>query len=132
MLIKLWERIRGYDRWVQTDATIESSAMEDHVYDYRGQIKHEYESVDTLVWTDREGNQQTAPCRVPDDSPLYQLIGGEKVTIRYDPQNPEEYYFPELIKGRLRHFLLQFGTVILFLGCIVVGVFLLERAHKWK
>jgi len=116
MLIKLWERIRGYDRWVQTDATIESSAMEDHVYDYRGQIKH----------------QQTAPCRVPDDSPLYQLIGGEKVTIRYDPQNPEEYYFPELIKGRLRHFLLQFGTVILFLGCIVVGVFLLERAYKWK
>jgi len=41
MLIKLWERIRGYDRWVQTDATIESSAMEDHVYDYRGQIKHQ-------------------------------------------------------------------------------------------
>jgi hypothetical protein len=130
MLIKLWERIRGYDHWVQTDATIKSSAMEDHVYDYRGQIKHEYESVDTLVWTDREGNQQTAPCRVPDDSPLYQLIGGEKVTIRYNPQNPEEYYFQELLKGRLRHFLLQLATVVLFLGAILVGVLLFQRAYK--
>jgi hypothetical protein len=130
MLIKLWERIRGYDRWVQTDATIKSSSMEDHVYDYRGQIKHEYESVDTLVWTDREGNQQTAPYRVPDDSPLYQLVGGEKVTIRYNPRNPEECYFPELFKGRLRHFLLQLAIVVLFLGAILVGVFLFGRAYK--
>ena len=130
MLIKLWERIRGYDRWVQTDATIKSSSMEDHVYDYRGQIKHEYESVDTLVWTDREGNQQTAPCRVPDDSPLYQLVGGEKVTIRYNPRKPEECYFPELFKGRLRHFLLQLATVVLFLGAIFVGVLLFGRAYK--
>lgn len=73
MLIKLWERLRGYDNWAQTDATILSSEMEDHVFDYRGQIKHEYESVDTLAWTDRQGNRQTAPCRVPDDSPLYQF-----------------------------------------------------------
>jgi hypothetical protein len=130
MLIKLWEKLRGYDNWTQTDATIKSSEMEDHVYDYRGQIKDEYESVDTLVWTDREGNQQTAPCRVPDDSPLYQLIGGEKVTIRYNPQNPEEFYFPELLKGRLRHFLLQLATVVLFLGSILIGVQPLQRAYR--
>src|ERR1700729_2729973 len=100
------------------------------MYEYRGQIKHEYGSVDTLVWTDREGNQQTAPCRVPDDSPLYQFIGGEKVTIRYNPQNPEECYFPELLRGRLRHFLLQLATVVLFLGSILIGVLLFQHAYK--
>lgn len=130
MLIKLWERLRGYDNWTQTDATIKSSEMEDHVYDYRGQIRHEYESVDTLVWTDRQGNQQTAPCRVPDDSPLYQLIGGETVTIRYNPQNPEEYYFPELLSGRVRHFLVQLATVVLLLGTILTGVLLFRHAYK--
>ena len=130
MLIEIWERIRGYDHWVQTNATIKSSAMEDHVYNYRGQIKHEFESVDTLVWTDGEGNQRTAPCRVPDDSPLYQLIGGEKVTIRYNPRKPEEFYFPELLRGRLRHFLLQLAIVVLFLGVTLVGVFLFGRAYK--
>ena len=58
------------------------------------------------------------------------FIGGEKVTIRYNPAKPEEYYFPELLRGHLRHFLLQLATVVFFLGVILIGVFLFGRAYK--
>jgi hypothetical protein len=25
MLIEIWERLRGYDKWIQTEATVQSS-----------------------------------------------------------------------------------------------------------
>ena len=94
--------------------------MEDHECTYRGQTGHEYDSGDTLVWIDRQGNRQTGFCRVPDDSPLYQLVGGEKIAIRHNPDKPEEYYFPELLKSRLRHNLSQIAFLVLFLSLILV------------
>lgn len=125
MLISLWEKFHGYDHWISTEATIESSQMEDRVYTYRGQTSHEYESRDRLVWIDSEGNRHAGDCEIPDDSPLYQLIEQEKVAIRYNPDDPDEYYFPELMKARLRHSLTQIG--VLFLA--VVLALLLAFTH---
>jgi hypothetical protein len=122
MLIELWERYRGYNHWVPTEATIESSQMEDHEYTYRGQTSHVYESGDTLVWIDRQGNRRTGDCEVPDDSSLYQFVGGEKVAIRYNPENPDEYYFPDLLKARLRSNFVGVVTVILFLALVMAPI----------
>lgn len=130
MLINLWEKIHGYDHWTSTEATIESSQMEDHVYTYRGQTSHEYDSRDRLAWIDSEGNRHTGDCEIPDDSPLYQLIEQEKVAIRYNPNDPDQYYFPELVKARLHHKVFQAGFAVLF-AAVVVGLELLfSRVFK--
>lgn len=131
MLIELWERFRGYDRWIQAEATIMSSEMEDHEYrPSRAPVTHEYDSRDMLTWIDGQGNRQTGICRVPDDSPLYQLIGGEKVAIRYNPDKPEDYYFPELLKARLHHNSLRVGATVLFLA--LAGIVTLVFFHAYK
>jgi hypothetical protein len=124
MLIEIWERFRGYDRWIPVEATIHSSEMEDQVVETRYGPNHLYVSADCIVWIDGQGNRHTADCEVPSDSPLYQLIGGEKVAIRYKPDNPDEYYFPELLKARLRNYSVGLLTVLLFLSLIVVPIFL--------
>jgi len=132
MLIELWERFRGYDRWIVAEATIESSEMEDHEYTYRGQTSHTYDSSDKLVWIDKQGNRQTGSCSVPDGSPLYQLVGGEKIAIRYNPDMPEEYYFPELLKARIHNIFVGVVTVVLFLGLILVPLFVFFHVFRSK
>ena len=124
MLLKLWERFRGCDHWISTEAIIESSQMEDHVFTYRGgrapaQTCHQYGSRDRLVWVDMQGNRHTGDCEIPDHSPLYQLIEHEKVAIRYNPDNPDEYYFPELTKAQLHHNLAQVGISVLFVAVVL-------------
>jgi Protein of unknown function (DUF3592) len=103
MLIEIWERLRGYDKWVQTEATVESSSIEKTPQLSRGaSVSYAYSSGDVLVWIDRQGAKQYADFNVPEGSVLYQLIGGERVQIRYNPNEPEKYYFPELLKSRVR------------------------------
>jgi hypothetical protein len=31
MLIEIWERLRGYDKWIETEAKIESSKVEEEI-----------------------------------------------------------------------------------------------------
>jgi hypothetical protein len=124
MLVELWERFRGYNDWILAEATIESSQMEDHEVSHRGQVSHLYESGDTIVWIDRQGNRQTAFCRVPDDSALYQLIGGEKIAIRYNPDKPDQYFFPELLKAQIHNYVSAFVALTLFVLLVTVPVLL--------
>jgi hypothetical protein len=105
MLIELWERLRGYDKWVETDATIESSDVERTDYvDRAGNVSHTWASGDEVVWTDAHGKRESAKFKVDDESPLYQLVGGETVKIRYNPSKPEQYYFRELLRSRVHRF----------------------------
>lgn len=123
MLIEIWERMRGYDKWVQTEATINSSNVEktEHV-DRAGNTSYTWASGDGLVWVDLQGQQHGADFRVDDESPLYQLVGGESVTIRYNPAKPDEYYFRELLRSRVRRlFQLALYTAIFVavLACLI-------------
>jgi hypothetical protein len=98
MLIEIWERLRGYDKWVEADATIESS--DPTIYQSRG---HDYShSDDVIVWTDTAGDKHRAPFTVQVDSPLFQLVQDSKISIRYNPVDPEEFYFRELLQTRVR------------------------------
>jgi hypothetical protein len=126
MLIEIWERLRGYDKWVQTEAKVESSQVEETVHSTRYGIVYSYASGDILIWTDRQGEKQYADFSVPEDSPLYQLVGGETVTIRYDPAKPERFYFRELMKTRV-HTLFQRTIASL----IFIGIFLLLSWFSW-
>jgi hypothetical protein len=132
MLVEIWERFRGYDHWVPTEAVIESSQMEDHFVQSRNGPVHRYVSADRLVWTDAQGNRHTDDCEVSDDSRLYQLVGGEHVAIRYNPANPDEYYFRELLEARIHNNLFGVLTVVLFVALILVPVLLFFHVFESK
>lgn len=103
MVIEIWERLRGYDKWIQAEATVESSNVEKTPIQgrYGGTVGYAYSSGDRLTWIDRQGEKQYADFTVPDDSPLYQMVGGETVTIRYDPANPDRFYYRELLRTKV-------------------------------
>lgn len=132
MLCDLFERFRGYDQWIPAEATVESSHMEDHELVYRGQTTHVYESADRLVWVDKRGDRHAAECEIPDDSPLYQMVGGEKVAIRYNPNNPNEYYFPELLRARINSYFFGIVALILFFALVIVPALLFFHVFKSK
>jgi len=121
MLVELWERLRGYDKWIEADAKIESSKVEqaEHV-DRGGNVSYTYASGDQVVWTDSRGGRQRADFKVDDESPLYQLVGGETVNIRYNPAKPEEFYFRDLLRSRMRRFFQLTFYTLLFLGFLAL------------
>jgi hypothetical protein len=124
MLIELWERLRGYDKWVQTEAKIESSDIERKAhYGRDGSVNYSWASGDTITWTDTRGEHQTADFKVDDESPLYQLVSGEKVKIRYNPAIPNHFYYRDLLQSKVRRFflLLFFGAIF----CAVLGALIL-------
>lgn len=125
MLIEIWERLRGYDKWIETQASIESSNLEKTpIADrYGNVVDYSYASGDMLTWTDHQGEKQYGDFTVPDDSPLYQLVGGETVTIRYDPASPDRFYFRDLLRTKVHTAVKTTLVVLLFL--IVFGGFAL-------
>jgi hypothetical protein len=104
MSIKLWERLRGYDRWIQTEATVESSNVEEIIdgFDPRSETttstRHGYEE---LVWNDGSGIVWKREVDVGEDSPLFQLYDGKSVTIRLNPTSPGECYVRELLRDHV-------------------------------
>jgi hypothetical protein len=122
MLIEVWERLRGYDKWLQTEATIESSKVEEQPITNRSGavMDYAYSSGDVLTWTDGNGEKQYADFSVPEESPLFQLIGGETVTIRYNPAKPDEFYYRELLRTKVHS---AFKTTLI---CgLIIGFFVL-------
>jgi len=103
MIIELWERLRGYDKWIETTARFEAADVEKHEYVDRYVRSHEiYASCDTLAWADTEGNIHRDTFKVGESSPLYLMVDGEEVTIRYDPARPGRYYYRALFVSRVR------------------------------
>jgi len=104
MLIEIWERWRGYDKWIETEAKIDSSDLsEAEVASFRDRcgedhIDYEWESTCWIRWADTEGKEHKNFYEVWEDSPLYQLYDGQSVTIRYNPVNADDFY----IRGVLR------------------------------
>ena len=116
MLIEIWERLRGYDQWVPAAAKVRSSRVQKTAHsDRSGNVTYTWASKDELIWADDKGQQHTAQFTVPDDSPLYQYVGGETVSIRYDPSDPDRFYFRDLLRTRVHTALKVTGYALLFL-----------------
>jgi hypothetical protein len=118
MLIEIWERLRGYDKWIPTEAKVESSKVKETLDPESGYIA--YSSGDLLVWTDQQGEHQRAYFTVPDDSPLYQLVEGATVTIRYNPADPYQYYLRELLQTRIHMAVSRAIVIFLIVGLFIV------------
>jgi len=111
MLLEIWESLRGYDKWVRTDATVKTSELaqqwiaaspsEKGEQKPRGAAIKEWRSTCTLAWADGANREHTAQFEVSDNSPLFQLYEGMIVSIRYDPNNPAEFYLPGVMKSRV-------------------------------
>ena len=100
MLIEIWERLRGYDKWIQTEASIKSARLAE-VQVFNSGAAKEWRSASTLEWKDEVGKQHTASYGVSDNSPLFQLYEGDRAIIRFNPADPNEYYLPGVLKSRV-------------------------------
>jgi hypothetical protein len=103
MLIEIWERLCGYDKWVQVEATVVSSELIEPMiksscngsFFNKHPIKNPFVvwlSRCAIRWTDTSGGSHTANYSVSESSGLFLLYEGQTVSIRCNPANPEEFY----------------------------------------
>jgi hypothetical protein len=93
MLIELWERLRGYDKWIETEARIDSAdAIKKALGKRYRNLGSGRFSADLLVWKDQYARAHYGAFVNHDTSPLYQMLEGETLIIRYDPARPGRYY----------------------------------------
>jgi hypothetical protein len=124
MLIDLWERLRGYSKWVETEATIESAQKRiDSEYhdpsDPPGKNRYTWKMEDSLAWIDAAGGKHTAQFTAHEESPLFKLTAGAKLIIRCDPANPARFYSREIHNAEVRHIIRVTFTVI---GVVIICV----------
>jgi len=128
MFLELWERLRGYDQWVETQAAVERSDVSVTSYTGRsGEVIDTYDAGDVITWIDSNGEKQYATFDVEEGSPLFQLVGGESVTIRYDPANPDRFYYRDLLRSRVRSACKAILTILVIAG--LVGGFIWALRH---
>lgn len=93
MLIEVWERLRGYDKWIPVDAKVFSAAEIRKKLGKRYQVSPSSQfSGELLVWRDLADETHFGPFVTHETSPLYQLLDGETIRIRYNPEAPDRYY----------------------------------------
>ncbi len=88
MLIEFWEKLRGYDKWVETQATVAELKIQKGEVGFKADCKIEW---------DGSGKKQTASFQADEESPLYQLSEGDQFSIRVNPHRPGEFYSRALI-----------------------------------
>jgi hypothetical protein len=134
MLIELWERLRGYDKWQRIEATVRSSTVaEVEVGHHRdGSPMMEWQNSCTLVWRGAKGGEQLDDFSVFQSSPLFQLYEGQKVTILCDPADPGRYFFPELQRSRAMRAMQTALIFIVVLGLLLLYLWLRISAKLYR
>jgi len=104
MLLECWERLCGYDKWIETEATVERSDLREiPIRDRFGKVRSfGYKTRDVITWTDRNGEEHRANFEVGMGSTLYLLAEGQSVVIRYNPCRPARFYLRELLCWRMQ------------------------------
>ncbi|MGA3371900.1 MAG: hypothetical protein ABSC48_09085 [Terracidiphilus sp.] len=93
MLIEIWERLRGYDKWVPVEARVWSASQLRKKLGKRYQVSPSSQfSGELLVWRDLSGETRFGSFVTHETSPLYQLLEGETIHICYNPSKPDHYY----------------------------------------
>lgn len=117
MWLELWEKMRGYDGWVEARATVETPASAEAA-----------PGGDLLVWTDGRGERQAAEFLVPENSGLYQKVSGDTLLIRYNPRKPGEFYHRQLHRMRVRSAVKRVA-IALFLIALIAMAFWVREKH---
>lgn len=129
MLIEIWEKLRGYDKWTQVDARIQSSNLDEvqvmAVPDGYGRVQtaDEWQSTCGISWTDSTGKEHKAEYKVSENSPLFQLYDGQTIAIRYNPANPDKFYQRDVSRAKLM-MTLKWTIAPAVLGFVFVGLWL--------
>jgi len=135
MLIELWERLRGYDKWVETEAKVESSSerrqLVDHFLPPFKSTDIEYERVvgDVITWVDNRGEHQYATFDVTVEGKLYQLEEGDVVTIRYDPTQPDRFYYRDLLRYKINAAVWSTGSAVIAAAILVAIIWVIVRVR---
>lgn len=120
MLMAIWEWLRGYRKWTQTQAQT-VFLKEETLFHREGKDLH-YSHVTSarLVWTDSHGGSHYTILKQYGDPPKYPLTEGETVDLRYNPANPMQFYSRRLSEMKIRRFFATTFTVIaVAIICIV-------------
>lgn len=125
MWIEFWEKLRGYDKWTETQALVQAPAA-------AGPPRNESDNQsawdgDLLVWIDQHGNRRSAAFVVPDDCTLYQKVAGDALNIRYNPRNPDRFYLRQLHLVRIRTTAKRLLIAASIIGLIVMGLWVREK-----
>jgi hypothetical protein len=131
MLIEFWESLCGYDKWTPAEATVESSNYSDRVVTYgyntqsvdgmtRPETTTVNQSTSVITWADESGRQYRSQYTVTKPSPLFEMYGGEKLAIRYNPANPRDFYLRELRQGEMVSTLKK---ILYFILAVAAGVY---------
>lgn len=140
MLIELWESLRGYNKWIPTSATVQSSALSADAFGTSSgdRSKSErvvaWQSTCRIVWQDQQHNQHSGTFEAFEESPLYQLCDGDKVSIRFNPDKPAQFYLPGLLQSKLARtwklavfavlaLVVLIGLIVAWFGPNILGVF---------
>ncbi|MFZ1086760.1 MAG: DUF3592 domain-containing protein [Terracidiphilus sp.] len=123
ILIEIWERLRGYDKWIQTEATVKGS----RVSSYSGQGCR---SENVLSWNDAFGKTHRVRYFVWDDSPLFQLYEGQTIALRYNPKKPSRFFCRALFHARMYRAIKMTFLLIFLLSLLVLSSWLKVRWRK--
>jgi hypothetical protein len=123
MLIEIWERLSGYNKWPRTEATIKSSDLAEveigrvrYSSFSEGEPVDEWKSANVLTWRDAAGSIHEAEYTVAEDSPLFQLYDGQRISIRYNPLHPDQFYLRGVTSSRIHTW---FKKALIFIGNLV-------------
>jgi len=113
MFIEVWEWLRGYGKWTETQAQTVFLKEETLFHDKSGKDLH-YSHVTSarLVWTDSHGKQHYTILKQYGDPPKYPFAEGEIVDLRYDPANPMRFYARKLSETKVRYYVSTTLTII--------------------
>ena len=108
MLIDLWEKFRGYDKWVETHASVSAATVQQSAV-IVGSAKKTNQSQNALFinsavriqWNGPDGKTYSEKFEAAEESPLYQLCEGDTLTVRMNPRRPDEIYIPGLLESEL-------------------------------
>jgi Protein of unknown function (DUF3592) len=119
MLIELWERLRGYDKWIETEATIKSSRIDEVVVaaTRSGKPVYGWQGNEEISWVDKDGAQQCEPLVVKESSPVFKMYDGNPLVIRYNPACPYDFYVREQLRYQV-----TLGAKVLLALLVAVGV----------
>jgi hypothetical protein len=118
--LRIWEKISGIDKWIDAPAQVVESRVRD--LDILGGPTSRKsgpiysESFIRITWTDQRGVTHSGELEAPEESPLYQLIEGDTVQIRFNPATPDEFK----VRGLARDQAASAAKKVIF--AIVVGV----------
>lgn len=120
MWLKLWERMHGYDKWTEAEATVH--APDPHNFPGAASAKDSEWDGDILVWTDHQGHRHSADFIVPDDCTLYQKVNGDTLHIRYNPRKPAQFYQRQLHRVHVRTVLKRVLITASIIGLVVMAL----------